>query len=1250
MMSRIFVRSLFLFGLTLLLIGALAAYALLMQPKTTAPLSAALERVILWPWQWDEGARVAVSFQPPSAGRQQPEAHPVKALTLVIDTSGSMSGEPLQQARRAATEFLNNLNLGSTGGSAGVNEFSDTDANVSPLDTNIQTALDFIQQVPHNSSSSAVIPPLRKVLADLAGKGIKKGTVLVLSDFQVEAPNTLRQFFEQEWRPKGHELFLLGAGDVNHDAMMALTDDPAVYVVTSTDLGAQTLFEEAIQRLRTRLGSAVSLNLPWSKTMVAPIETPTTLTCDRLPADPVATGNYALAPLFARDQAYCWTTVLKPLISGLLPILHRPYRLDYIDAADQPQTVESDARSPLLLAVSWWWLLPILLYLLGEWLAYQLRPRESPIPEPVLQRPHHSLLIPPLRHRLIDPNIQTAWMPTLIIGLGGSGRQVLTHVGQALLDTRCPPGAEPLLLALDVARDESAELVPGCLSRLPDDAVFWLPETACQLQRQVNAPFDSSVPFDLGPYQLPPWTPEKLGLAKGTYGEGRLARLALLNDLRQGDPGSALLTRLRDRLDQWRGMDSAATHRQIILVGNTQGGVTRGWLSDLLVLLRRLTATDETGGTAVELSVLLLGETTVYDADNHPLRTDDSALFDELDRLACAGRLPFRQAYGGNGVLAEQWVKRRPQDTLFVMTAARDKWACELYPNAADALLLLADSRRRRDMTGVLEGLRAEEGRIRIGTGRETYTEIALRSASFPHSFQRRLIELTCLGHLYGKQVLSPGFNDSNQELPVVLPASLLDWRQCPAESPTEEALLRLAAGEGAWYTPEPDDLPPAIEALWLHLKTAWGKNLLDGGWNLATLAAAARQMAKNLQPGGQDLAEVVNELERLAAEAVQWIARTLGASTARQVAGSLDIPESVPDLPSDMEKLRVELGAVRKRFEEWRANPTRTSVLCWQDGDEVGLLYDWLRSWLGSATDPNAELRKRCRFELCLPSSDTPRPHLKLAFSGVKSKRYGLDELPAFSGHVRSEVEDSLWPDMQQRFLDTLSKQMGNEPETGIARFAARLKGELRGDKAVLLVSMPGRMVAGSDSAERIRQALRQALRQTADASELPPLFHDAHDPFRFLLWRLLPLKTSHPQQDNPPVPVHTYECLRTDYGQRVAKRLGRESALMPVSAGLALIERDSLTAFAGLWLAGHIQREPATGLWSLAIPNGGTVPIALFPQENLADAAAHFVGGGCTAEPPGPVPERQPDPNGDGFENLLCLLWLQRQGHNAL
>jgi len=225
----------------------------------------------------------------------------------------------------------------------------------------------------------------------------------------------------------------------------------------------------------------------------------------------------------------------------------------------------------------------------------------------------------------------------------------------------------------------------------------------------------------------------------------------------------------------------------------------------------------------------------------------------------------------------------------------------------------------------------------------------------------------------------------------------------------------------------------------------------------------------------------------------------------------------------------------------------------------------------------------------------------------------------------------------------------MGSDPEAGITKFATHLKGELLGDEAVLLVSMPGREVAGSDSAERIRQSLRKALLQTSRASELRPLFHEACDPFRFLLWRLQTLKTSYSRHANPPMPVHACERKRVDYGKQLAQELGRMTIHLPNSAGLALEDTDRLTAFAGLWLSGQVKRDSATGLWCLFNPEGVRTPVAEFPQETLADAAAHFVVSSIAALPVASVPDCSPEPNADGFEYLLCQLWRQNHNRNA-
>jgi hypothetical protein len=1267
MLSRIIVlRFLSLCGFTALVVAALWAYVKLMQPgpEPDAHLAAAVGQDILWPWESGQGAVLRLSFAPPPDA--VPDPNPVRELALVLDASDSMKGRPLQDAQRAAFKFLDNLDVERGGIPVHVVRFDEAAQAVTPPDGDPAQARAALADLT-TGGGTAFLPALRTTLGLLKSQG---ATVVMLTDGNAEPPEQLREFFENTWKPSGHALFLLGiGGGVNRDALAALTDEPDQFLITGLDQDApDDLFQQTVEKLRTRIGRAVYLAAPWSAPLVGGATGSAPAPdggCDPLPGVGTGSERFAIPALFARDRPYCWSAGFAPRMGGVLRVLHAPAKLDYIDTHGQPRSFRSQASSPLVLAVPWWLLLPALLYLPLQMLAAWLGPKKIFVPTPPLRPPPPPLPPSTLARRWVDPGLRTEWMPTLLIGLGGGGRRVLTQVAQALRDAIHQPGAAPLLLALEVARDEvegpHRERVPGCLEALPAESVFLLPEAACRLQAQ-SRPAD---PDDLAALlSKPPYlnaATDLLSLRRGAQGDGVLARLALLRDLAEGG-NSALLKRLRAALGAWRELPGGAQRRQIILVGNADGGMTRGWLSDLLILLRRLVEEDERGGTAVDISALLLGKPEVHDPACHPLRPDSGALFDELDRLACAGRLPFRHGWAdAPAPLAEGWVERRPQDDLFVMSAHPDEWERQLYPNAADALLLLADSQRRRDLTGILETIRPEEQRRRIRDSRESYVEIALRGAAFPHSFQRRLIELRFLGLLLGQQVLFPGLAigpDGASDLPPgsagALPPPEPD--QAAATAGLEQPLRLLAAGTIASLPARPaasataaspgqpggvdqaTEVAEASLALFQWLQAEWTDQLRRGQWNLATLASTAQAMAGNLRRGGVPAA--AEALEALAVQAIEWIALLLGSAVAQRAADSAGIPQEAPQDEGVLTRTGREYRGVREAYQEWQGNPTRLSVLPWQEGSDDALLQNWLRAWLGAAPDPNAELRRRCRFALAAPGPDGAAIGLVLDFTGTQAGRFPSARLADFLERVRAEVRDSLWPDMRQRFLDALARQLGENPAESAKDFAAKLRGELRGDRAVLLVSMPGADAAPGPEAERLRLALSAALKEDSGAAEILR-FHEARDPFRFLLWRLQALKQTRPRAENPLRPAHPCERRRAEQGHRLGLALGRSDLRLPLAAGLALADYDRLVAFAGLWLAGLVRKDESSGLYRVAVPAGSPLVLTRFPEEGLAEAAARFVAGQSGLVPPADAPERDPAGAADPFESLLCLAW---------
>jgi len=1273
MLKRTLLGTLLLAGLSLLLLAGLAAYVKVMQPHppADAPVGATVERDILWP---GEKTSLVVGFRPvPAPGPVQPQ-EPIRDLVLLIDTSGSMTGEPLREARRAAIAFLKDIGARGQGTRVSVYEFADTAVEVIPPSTDIDAVSEAIARFDGGAGGgTAFLPALNRGIQVLGRND--GGVAVLLSDGEAnEGTASLRVYYERTWRPTGHELFLLGIDDARMDNLLALTDEPGRYVLSGLDPDASaSLFQETAVRLRNLFGVRGRLQLPFSEPLVRTVETQDVdpvydyLTC------PDKTSDWCSVPiLFPRP--YLWSMPFEPRIGGVLRVLHDPIRIEYGDRTGAIRSLGSTQSSPLVLALTPAFLAalfaPALLYLIAGLIAWWLRPRALMPESPFVLTPRRPLPPPALARHVLEDAVRVRWTPTLLLGLGRSGLHVLTHLRQALEDTHDLPDTRPILLAMDVARDElqgpGRQPVPACLSQLPDESLFLLPEEACRLHERIAAAPASGDPaaeLDLAPYR--DFGSERLSLRTGTQGEAPLARLALLNDLAQG-ADSALRRRLEADLARWRALDPDAPERQLILVFNAEGGIGRGWIADLLILLRHLVAADEGAGVAVEILVVLLGHPGSQDRAFIPLRQD--VLADELDRLASAGRLPFRHRSGGTPGGEDaggDLVRRRPQDGIYVMTGERSRWEEELFPTAAETLLVLMDGSRRRDLLGALQGLEQEAVRLRARQGVEVYTEVSLRVAAFPQSFYRQLLSNRLTQILLGKEVLFPGMTHT-EGTPSL---SLIGNTGAAVPEPGSEdggvtpALLSLAAG-GPFAPPEAsasqaaEGLRDEVHQLLLALQRHWRTRLQAGEWNLATLVQAASGVARHLtataeaMPASEpSLREAVAALDNLSWQALSWVALLLGNDAARELASAAGTEAPEETKQSLLERAVSRYASVRSRLEEWSANPARRAVAASVREDpgaaaERELLQRWMSLWLGTGADPIAELRRRCQWELTLPGPRGRVLGLQLRFLGSTSIRLDPEEADALPEVVEREVSESLSVVMETQLLPLLAAQMGEDPKQVAGKLATDLKGGLKGDRATLFVSVPGRRIADSPEAEQVRTALGAAIRERTGAAEIVRL-HESEDAFRLIAWRMQPLRQAPPRQRqvNPQTPVHRFERYRRDYGRSLARALGMRDLNLPVAAGIALDDEPRLTAFAGLWLAGRIERKPEDGLFHL---RGGErdLRLTLYPEEGLADAAARFVTGVVSTRPEGPVPACDPRERADAFEALLCWLWTRQSG----
>lgn len=333
----------------------------------------------------------------------------------------------------------------------------------------------------------------------------------------------------------------------------------------------------------------------------------------------------------------------------------------------------------------WWCLIPFLLVLLAWILCRRLHVKGPQQPEPVSVKPP----LPPLPATPLQPLWQVA--PTLIVGVGGTGRWVLTHLKKNLRDGGGGQMPEKVrFILLDTSEREQTNRFKNAQGELTNvefagvalapDEVFLMGQNLSEVVKHVRENPDSALADWLPAVAYQRLGMQALDLAAGTNGRRPLARVALIDKLRAGTvpntasqpvvpAGTAKTTDAinlpvaRDARDLWQALlDYSAevkdvTLVRIVVVGSLTGGMS-GTLFDL-AYLARLAARS----LAPTPDVYLEGYITTPDAYRQVLPRDGGlarlqlnamAATREMERLQRYRGAPVRFHYTANGVKSDQ--------------------------------------------------------------------------------------------------------------------------------------------------------------------------------------------------------------------------------------------------------------------------------------------------------------------------------------------------------------------------------------------------------------------------------------------------------------------------------------------------------------------------------------------------------------------------------------------------------------------
>lgn len=295
----------------------------------------------------------------------------------------------------------------------------------------------------------------------------------------------------------------------------------------------------------------------------------------------------------------------------------------------------------------WPWLIPLLLLALLRWL---------------LCRKVYVLETPPSGHLSSSsspPPVLSQWRPqppewrpapTLVIGLGGTGRKTLTHLKKNLLDAGLGVWHEQVqLLLLDNAAEEIIDGHKQAVSvtdvQLEPDEMLIIGDDLRQLVRKMAADPDFEPEmqswFPADEYARVRSLPDaQMDIRKSTSQRRPMGRALVFRDIQQGESS---------RL--WQGLTVAMRQLahdgqvRVLIIGSLAGGFGSGVMADVAYLVRRAALkTPSVSGAAIS-ALLATDNAFVQHTRSQQLQLNTEATLREMNRLLMAGGRPFPMVY-----------------------------------------------------------------------------------------------------------------------------------------------------------------------------------------------------------------------------------------------------------------------------------------------------------------------------------------------------------------------------------------------------------------------------------------------------------------------------------------------------------------------------------------------------------------------------------------------------------------------------
>ena len=1205
-----------------------------------------MERDIVFPWE-----EALLSTVHLDMSRLEKNGRDLENSDIVIaldnsDSMGEGKDSRFELAKEAISNFIDNFAVDRRT-RIGIILFSHQVNKEIPLTTDTDSLKKSLKTFPGKAGGTNFLSPLELAAEWLQDKspGNRKHFVIFLTDGGIDEADCREpnRVYQTQLLPKGVDIFMVGVGrGAWLDMLRKVIEDEKGNVrenrvLTCVDpLRLQIIFDRVAREIGNTIGEQGEMPIPladkafqWrEKSAAAGIGDWKNGRFLEPPTDNQNPFILTFPIVFARK--YIFHMVKEPCVWGIIKPFYDEIPFSYIDRKENHREFTS-AKIPYILNITYWFLallyLPALLYLLF------LIPgrKEQEIPEKkVVIIPYEKHQKPGvLPQQSLHHKAEVEWIPTLAIGLGKTGRHVLTHLKQDVKELLKEKTDPIQFLSIDVAASEvdgpHTDRVPGTLTALDRDTEIYIPEPGLRNVKGkideykdkagivVEDPYTS---LNLCDYATLP--DEVLGLNNGTLRNPALARAYLLKELEQGSD-SRLLNILEKQIDRLNLQAENSKFMQILIAANTNGGVGSGLLTDMSVLVRRLTDKIKNKENSVEINLLLVEDRSDHN-DPQSVPIQNRILMDELNLVSQAGRVnfPYHLVHGqipGKDNVLNGILQVRPYNNIYVYALRTEKPQIDLFPQVADSALFFIERTARRESRHLIESIKNQENENRKKEKIELYSHITSRSIIYPTHIIKETLKLLFINDIFSNQIALPGLTVEDGVPVIKKLGSINDLFQHSLSAPLVNRELGSSANKWQALLMGQDtfsiskSLAEDTENFWGFLEKAMSILLSEGVFSLTGLLEVIEEMQNTLRKaqGNSAASGEVGEMEKtitfmeVLAENIQaWHRVLLGSKETR---GLLEIIQTgIKELETvktellDMNKSRIVLGLHKNTPEPYNIDTLRKK---------------WLARWLTLDDENHVYTELRKRFNWKVAEKGVLKPEVLLEFIGTTTYTLSLQDFHKKFMNRANEIAEQFLANLKDiTILEILMEQeKKNSPLHNRKEITKKLHQGSQGVNLSYIYLLPheSRIRLTPDE----ENYLKKLKKDFADIKPVEEIFFypPSSNQFRLFSLQVSSLLGGYPKEETTDFkPLHMTEILKQANQKMIRERFNIDVHPLRPFHYLVFYYPDKFKTFVKLWAAGKIFKDDLDGLWKAEI-NGRVHRLAVLKDDALEDAAVYFV-----------------------------------------